>query len=348
MKALFFNQHGSTDNLRYGTVADPQIEDNSYIIKVECASINHLDLWILAGWKGLSLEMPHIGGADICGRISAAGRNCKRFKEGEKVVLSPGFLNNEDNWSKQNLDSLSPQYKIFGEHIKGGFAEYIRAPEHTVYKIPEELNCATAAAALLVGTTAYRMLVSRANLQPGECKNKTILIVGAGGGVNSYSIQLASHLGCKVIALSSSEEKLEKAKALGASLLINYIEKPDWHREVLKSTNGQGVDVVVDNVGKETFTKSIKSLSRGGKLVTVGNTSGHEITFDNRLLFTKQIDMLGSTMGSRNDFEKVLELTTSKQITPCIDSIYPMRDGAEAYKKLEEGSQFGKVILENE
>jgi len=341
VKALHFFDHGSLSNLRFGEVDTPKPKADEVLIKVKAAALNHLDLWVLRGWPGLKIERPHIGGADIAGEIAEVGSEVKNWKTGQAVVVCPGYAADEDDFTKRDDDSLSPSYKIFGEQRNGGFAEYVTAPASCLVEKLENYSFHEAAAPLLVGLTCWRMLFRRAHMKAGE----TLLVVGAGGGVNSFTIQLAASYGAKIIALSSTEEKCAQAIAIGASEVINYKKVPDWSREVRRLTGGRGVDIVIDNVGTQTIAQSINSCARGGRIVTVGNTGGALVEFDNRLIFTKQISILGSTMGSRKDFAELLKFLEQKKPKIQIDSVYTLKDGQEAYKTLVEGRQFGKVIL---
>ncbi len=341
MKALFFTEHGTVDNLQYGDIPTPTIKPDEVLVQVHACSLNHLDLWVLEGWPGLKLEMPHTGGADIAGTIKEVGDSITNWQPGDRVVLNPGFATKEDEFTKRGEECLSPSYKIFGEGLQGGFAKFVKAPAKTLAKIPDNIDFQTAASSLLVSLTAWRMLTTRAKLKAGE----TVLIVGAGGGVNSVSIQIAKHLGAKVIALTSTAKKTEHALSLGAEQVINYRECPGWGKKIQELTNRRGVDVVVDNVGQSTINQSILAVARGGRIVTVGNTSGPVIKIDNRYIFSKQISLIGSTMGSYTDFEQVLKLLWSKAITPVIDSSFPLKDGKNAYNRLEKGEQFGKIML---
>lgn len=341
MKALYFSEHGTVDNLRYGDVAEPVLEPHQALLEVKACAMNHLDLWVLRGWRGLRLSMPHIGGADVAGVIQEVGQNVSGWKKGTRVVVDPGIVTGEDEWTIKGEDSLSPHYRLLGESCQGGFAEFVVVPAQNMVALPDHLDFVSACAPLLVGTTSWRMLKARARLQPGE----TVLIIGAGGGVNSFSIQLSKFVGAQVIALTSSAQKAEKAHALGADHVIDYTKFPEWSREVKNLTKNRGVDVVVDNVGAKTFPESLRAVCRGGRIVTVGNTSGPSIAIDNRLVFGKQVSILGSTMGSHQDFLDMLEVVWSGKIQPVVDKVLPLEDGKVAYQILEEGSQFGKVVL---
>jgi len=341
VKSLHFYDHGGLSNLSYGDLPTPKPQPDEVLIKVKACAVNHLDLWVLRGWPGLRLERPHIGGADIAGTIAELGSEVSEWKVGQEVVVIPGYAELDDEYTARGEDSLSPSYKIFGESRKGGFAEFVAVPAKCLFLKPKSLSFTEAAAPLLVGLTCWRMLLRRAQLKAGE----TLLVVGAGGGVNSFSLQLAVALGVKVIALSSTEEKCAQAISMGASEAINYRKVADWSREVRRLTGGKGADVVIDNVGTQTFSQSINSCARGGRIVTVGNTSGALVEFDNRLVFTKQISILGSTMGSRTDFKELLEFIETRNIRVNIDSVFNLKDGEEAYRALEEGRQYGKVVV---
>ena len=341
MKALFFRQHGDFKNIEFGDVPEPQPAEDEVLVRVRACALNHLDLWVLEGWPGLQLLMPHIGGADITGEIASVGRRVFGWTAGARVAVNPGYCAGEDEWTKRGEDSVSPLYRIFGESRPGGNAEFVTVPANCLIPLPDHISFSHGAAPLLVSLTAWRMLVHRAKLKKGE----TVLVVGAGGGVNSMSIQLARVLGATVIALTSSEDKKKRALALGASEVINYRDMPDWSREVRRITKHRGVDVVIDNVGATTFEQSLRAVARGGRIVTVGNTSGPVVTFDNRLMFTKQISLLGSTMGSAEDFKKVTQHIWDGSLKPVIDCELPLSAGRSAYERLERGEQFGKIVL---
>lgn len=341
MQALFFREHGGAEKLEFGDLYQRELAPGEVRIKVGACALNHLDLWVLAGWPGLSLEMPHVGGSDIAGEIVEVGSEVRGWQTGTRVAVNPGVLTEKDEWTERGEDSVSPGYRIIGEHRRGGFAEFVNVPAKNLVSFPDKLSFAEASAGLLVGITSWRMLMVRAGLKKGH----TVLIVGAGGGVNSFCIQLASHFGAEVIALTSTEEKMALAKQLGAQHTINYREEPNWSKAVWKLTEKRGVDIVVDNVGAATMEQSLRAAARGGAIVTVGNTSGHKVCFDNRLVFAKQLSIIGSTMGSRKDFDDVTKLLWDGSIKPVIDRELPLAEGKRAYEILEEGLQFGKVVL---
>jgi NADPH:quinone reductase-like Zn-dependent oxidoreductase len=285
--------------------------------------------------------MPHITGADIAGEIVSVNAPGGTWTPGTRVIVNPGITTSDDEWTRKGEDSLSPGFKILGEQVNGGLAEFVAVPIANLYRLPDAVPFEEGAAPLLVGLTCWRMLFKRANLRAGE----SVLVVGAGGGVNSLAILLAKAAGANVIALSSTPDKIDKAYRLGASSVIDYTTHQDWPAEVLKLTKGRGVDVVIDNVGAKTFPKSLKSVARGGRIVTVGNTKGYELSFDNRLLFTKQVSVIGSTMGSRQDFTEAMEFIFQNKIKIPIDTVAPLSDGIKMIKRLEDGQQFGKIVL---
>jgi len=341
MKAIFFEKHGEIDTLKYADLPQPEPKSGEALIRVRAVALNHLDVWVRRGWPGLHLEMPHVGGADVAGEIVAINAPGTTWSPGTRVIVNPGILTSEDEWTRKGEDSLSPGYRILGEHTRGGFAEFVSVPVANLFRLPESVSFENGAAPLLVGTTCWRMLFKRAQLRAGE----SVLVVGAGGGVNSLSILLAKAAGAHVLALAGGPEKSERAYQLGASTVIDYTKNQDWHTEVLKVTKGRGVDIVVDNVGSKTMPKSLRSTARGGRIVTVGNTRGYELSFDNRLFFTKQVSLIGSTMGSRQDFIEAMEFIFQNKIQIPIDSVSPLSEGIKMIKRLEDGQQFGKIVL---
>jgi NADPH2:quinone reductase len=345
MKAIYFKEHGDLDKLIYSDYPTPKLKPAHALIKVRACALNRLDLWVLQGWPGLSLDLHagHIGGSDISGEIEQVESSVEHFKVGARVALTPGFIfkGYEDEYTLKGEECLSPKYQIFGETISGGLAEYVLAPLHTLIPMPTHLSFEEAACPLLVATTAWRMLKHRAKLQKGE----TILVLGASGGLNSLCVLLAKDLGAFVIACSSNQQKIEKLKKLGADEVIDYQTNPEWFKEVKRITNKRGVDVVVDNIGASTFNQSLSAAARGGRIVTVGNTSGYQITLDNRQIFGKQLSILGSTMGNYRDCIDAANWAWAKPLSTLISDTIPLSRGIQAYRKLKEASHFGKIIV---
>jgi NADPH:quinone reductase-like Zn-dependent oxidoreductase len=344
MKALYFNQHGGPEVMRYGDVPDRTPKPGEALVQVKAVALNHLDLWVRRGGPAFEkLPKPHIGGADVAGVVTGYGPQGRAAGPalGTRVVIDPGIVTGQDEWTQRGEDSVSAHYHILGEDGWGGCADYVSVPARNVVPIPDTLSFAKAAAPALVFLTAWRMLVRRAQVKAGE----TVAIVGAGGGVNSAAIQLCKHLGATVYAITSTPEKMQKAQDLGADHVINY-KAEDWSKAVFLATDKRGVDVVVDNVGAPTWTQSIRALARGGRLVTVGGTGGPAVEMDLRLVFRKQISVIGSTMGSHQDFLDVMGLIFQGKLQPVIDRVMPLAEGGAAHELLERGEHFGKIVLE--
>jgi NADPH:quinone reductase-like Zn-dependent oxidoreductase len=284
--------------------------------------------------------MPHWCGADVAGEIAELGENVSDWQVGQRVVVDPGVSLVEDEYTRRGEDSVSPGYHILGEHRRGGAAEYLTVPAGNLAAIPDNINYPEAAAPLLVGLTAWRMLMHQAGLRAGE----SVLVVGAGGGVNSMAIQIAKLAGASVYVVAGNAEKSERARQLGADVVLDR-SQVDWGKEIFKLTSRRGVDIVVDNVGQATITKSMQAVARGGRIVIVGNTSGPQAEIDIRFIFGKQISLIGSTMGSHQDFRDVIDLLWAGKIKPVIHQIMPLSEGCDAYKLMEAGEHFGKILL---
>ncbi|MBU0705279.1 MAG: zinc-binding dehydrogenase [Chloroflexi bacterium] len=341
MKALCFYEHGELDVLQYTDVPGPKPGPGEALVRVRACALNHLDVWIRRGWPGLKLEMPHWTGADVAGEVAGLGEGVAGWEVGQHVIVDPGISTREDEFTRRGEHSLSPGYAVLGEHVRGGQAEYVAVPAANLAAIPEGWDFEQAAAPLLTSLTAWRMLIQRAQLRAGE----SVLIVGAGGGVNSMAIQIAKLAGATVYALTSSEAKITKATGLGADVVLNYRENPNWSKTIYKMTGRRGVDVVVDNVGQATLAQSMRAVARGGRIVIVGNTSGPQTEIDVRFIFGKQISIIGSTMGTHQDFCDVVKLLWGRKIKPVVDRVMPLADGKAAFEILEQGEQFGKIVL---
>jgi NADPH:quinone reductase-like Zn-dependent oxidoreductase len=340
MKALYFDEHGELDVVKYGDVPDPKPGPGEVLIRVRACALNFLDIWVRRGWPGLKLEMPHWCGADVAGEIAELGENVSDWQVGQRVVVDPGVSLVEDEYTRRGEDSVSPGYHILGEHRRGGAAEYLTVPAGNLAAIPDNINYPEAAAPLLVGLTAWRMLMHQAGLRAGE----SVLVVGAGGGVNSMAIQIAKLAGASVYVVAGNAEKSERARQLGADVVLDR-SQVDWGKEIFKLTSRRGVDIVVDNVGQATITKSMQAVARGGRIVIVGNTSGPQAEIDIRFIFGKQISLIGSTMGSHQDFRDVIDLLWAGKIKPVIHQIMPLSEGCDAYRLMEAGEHFGKILL---
>jgi len=338
MKAVVFHEHGDLSVLRYEEVPDPAIGPEEVLIRVKATSVNFLDIWVRRGLPGVNL--PHISGADVAGIIEEVGERVEGLEPGQRVIVNPNLPCGRCEYCLAGEDSLCVHYKILGEQTDGGYAEFVKVPARNVILLPEHVPFEEAAAATLVFMTAWRALLSRAGLRPGE----DILILGAGGGVATAAIQIAKLVGARVFVTASSAEKLEGAKRLGADFLINYKEV-EFDKEVRRLTNKRGVDVVVDSIGAETWLKSLRSLAKGGRLVTYGATSGPNPQTEIRLIFWNQLKVIGSTMASTKELHEVLRLLWAGKLKPVIHKVMPLREAAEAQRLLEERKVFGKVVL---
>jgi NADPH:quinone reductase-like Zn-dependent oxidoreductase len=345
MKATVFHKHGAPDVLSYEDIEKPTVGPNQVLLKVKAVALNHLDLFVRAGIPGLNLEMPHILGSDISGEIVELGTDIGAFlQKGQQVLVDPGVSCGVCEFCIRGEESLCPSYGIVGEHFRGGYADYFAIDKANIIPIPKaaSIDLVEVAAIPLTLMTAWRLLVTKAGIRPGD----DILIIGIGGGVALAALQIAKAAGARVIVTSSSDEKLEKSQNLGADLTINHTTTPEYHKELYGMTDGRGVDIVLDSVGQATWARSLKSLRKGGKLVTCGATSGPTAETNINLLFWKQLEILGSTMGSRDELRTALKLVWSGKIRPIVDHVYPLSQAKEAHEKLERGEQFGKLVLQ--
>jgi len=340
MKAVIFHEHGDVNVLKYEEVPEPKISKDEVLIRVKACALNYLDIWVRRGLPGIKLSLPHISGCDIAGVVEQVGADVEDVKVGDRVVVNPGLSCGRCEYCRQGEDSLCVEYKIIGEHVDGGYAELAKAPGRNAFLIPEHISFEEAAAVPLVFLTAWRMLVTKAKVKPGE----DVLILGAGGGVASAAIQIAKLCGARVFVTASTDEKLQKAKELGADVLINY-GKAEFDKEIWRLTNKRGVDVVIDNVGAATWSRSLRSLAKEGRLVTCGATTGPIGETDIRYVFWRQLKIFGSTMGNFKEFSEVLKLVWDGKLKPVIDRVLPLREAAKAQQLMEQRAQFGKLIL---
>ncbi|NOK59711.1 MAG: NADPH:quinone reductase or related Zn-dependent oxidoreductase [Chloroflexi bacterium AL-W] len=342
MKALIFHEHGGLEQLSYTDVPEPVVGTHEVLIQVKAVALNHLDLWVRKGIPGLQLSLPHIGGSDIAGVVVAVGQEVDSAWEGKHVVLNPSLACGKCEFCRAGQQSQCINFHILGEHTSGGMAEYVAAPVENLYPIPDDYPFTQAAAVPLVFQTAWRALIGQTRLKASE----SVLIVGAGGGVASAAIQIARLAGAYVYAVTSSPEKEQNARRLGADETINYKEA-DFAKEIRKRTNKRGVDIVLENVGPATWTQSIRSLAKGGRLVTFGATTGHIGETNLNLLFWNQLHLIGSTMANYAEFDQVMKLIfTHRRLQPVVDRVMPLSEGREAQRILEAGEQFGKLVLE--
>ncbi len=341
MKAIVFYQHGGPEVLQAAELPTPHPGPGEVQVRVHACAMNHLDLWVRRGIPALRLEMPHIPGSDVAGVVTEVGPEVSGVQVGDRVVVNATLSCGECEFCLRGEDNRCRRGAILGEHVRGGYAEYVVVPARNVLKLPGGFPYEEAAAASLVFLTAWHMLITRGGLRPGE----DVLIVGAGGGVNTAALQIAKLAGARVVVVASNPEKAERVRALGADHVIDRSQEPDWSRAVWQWTGRRGVDVVVDNVGRATLAQSMRVVARGGRIVIVGNTSGPEAQIDIRFIFGKQISIIGSTMGSHQDFRDVMALIWAGKLKPVVDRVMPLAEGKRAFELMERGEQFGKIVL---
>jgi len=340
VKAILFHQHGTPDVLKYETVPEPALRGNDVLVRVKACALNHLDLWVRRGLPNVPIPLPHIPGSDIAGEVAKIGSDVANIRVGQKAVLAPLVSCGKCAACLAGLDNHCRQATNLGYMIDGGCGEFVRAPEVNCLPYPENLKWEEAAAIPLVFQTAWHMLITRAELQPGE----DVLVLGAGSGVGSAAIQIAKFFGARVIATAGSDEKLSKAKELGADHLINH-KSQKIRDEVRRITNKRGVDVVFEHVGTASWEDSLASLAPAGRLVTCGATTRYDAKVDLRFLFSRQLSLLGSYMGTKSELHTVMKLVAAGRLKPVVDRIFPLAEAAAAHAYLESGSQFGKVVL---
>lgn len=340
MKAVVINKHGAEDVLELADMPEPEIAANEVLVRVKACALNYLDIWVRKGIRGLELAMPHILGCDIAGVVERVGELVKNTKPGNEVVLSPGLSCMHCEYCLSGRDNLCARYSVLGALANGGYAEFAKAPSVNVITKPANLSFAEAASMPLVFLTAWHMLGERVKLKAGE----TLLVHAAGSGVGSAAIQIGKLLGARVIATASTAEKLDKARGLGADETINYQEE-DFLDAVRRLTHKRGVDVVFEHTGEATWDKSVRSLVRGGRLVTCGATSGFNGNLDIRYLFSRQISLVGSYMGAKAELLEVMKLVEAGKLKPVVDRVLPLEQAADAHRALENRAQFGKIVL---
>jgi len=340
MKAVYITEHGGIDKLIYGELPDPAPEGNEVLVRVRACGVNHVDLWVRRGLPFLKVKFPFIPGGDIAGEVIAAGPGARATTVGARVVLNGGISCGRCERCLSGKDNLCPHYRVLGEDLPGGYAEFVKIPDVNLVPLPEGIPYETAACIPTVFTTAWNMLFDTARLQPGEW----VLIHAGGSGVGSAAIQLARLVGATVITTAGSDEKLEKAKALGAQYLINY-KKQDFLHEVRRITGKRGVDVVFEHIGEEVWERSLLCLTTGGRLVTCGATSGYQAKTDLRHVFFRHLQILGTKVGSKATLFTILRLVEEGKLQPVLDRVLPLKEAREAHRLLEARQVFGKVVL---
>lgn len=343
MKAFVLRATGGLEHTAVAEVPEPRAPGHGEVrVALRAAALNHLDLFVVNGLPGLPRSLPHIMGSDAAGIVDQVGEG-SAWKSGDAVMVNPGISDYTCEFCRNGEHSLCVEYAILGEHLPGLMAEYVTVPAHNLGRIPTldpVLTWPEAAAFSLVSLTAWRMVVTRAAVQAGEW----VLVWGIGGGVSLAAMRIAKLLGARVIATSSSDAKLERARALGADVTLNHRTQSVF-KEVRALTAKRGVDVVVENVGEATWADSLRSLAKGGRIVTCGGTSGPKLMTDVRPLFWHQFSILGSTMGNAREYAAVVEQLGRGQLRPIVDAVFPLVDARQAFERLERGDQLGKVAV---
>jgi NADPH:quinone reductase-like Zn-dependent oxidoreductase len=338
MNAVRIHQFGGPEVLRYEDAPDPKPRKDQVLIRVKACAMNHLDLWVRKGLPGVNL--PHILGSDVAGEVVEAGEYVSGFKTGQRVLLAPMHFCNRCAKCVAGLQNQCPEFTVLGNLVDGGNCELIAAPAVRVIPVPDHLDFNQAASVPLVFLTAWHMLVGRAGIRPGQ----TVLVLGASSGVGIAAIQVAKLFQARVITTAGSENKLEKALALGADHGINHYQQR-ISEEVKKLTNREGVDIVIEHVGPATWEESMKCLKPAGILVTCGATTGPNVSFDLRFLFTRHLSLLGSYMGTMGELHEVLGHVFAGRLKPVVDRTFPMKEVRAAHDYMEKSQMFGKVVL---
>ena len=338
MKAVRFHAHGGPDVLRYEEAPDPIPGTGDALVRVRACALNHLDLWQRRGMERVQIPFPHISGADVAGEVIATPHG--EHPPGRRVMLQPGISCGRCTACLDGRDNECAKYDVLGYRCDGGYAEIVKVPVQNLIAIPDAIGFVEAAAFPLAFLTAWHMLITRAKLHAGE----DVLVLGAGSGVGQAAIQIAWRHGARVFATAGTNEKLVRARQLGAYEVVNH-SADDLPAKIRQFTNGRGVDVVVEHVGTATWDRSLKSLTRGGRLVTCGATTGHDAQIDLRVLFTRQISLLGSYMGRKGELMRAAQFFFAGELRPVVDKTFPLAEAAEAQRRLEGREQFGKIVL---
>jgi NADPH:quinone reductase-like Zn-dependent oxidoreductase len=342
MRAALFRQHGGPEVMEVAEVPDPVAGPGQVLVRVKAAALNHLDIWVRRGLPALKVPFPHILGGDACGEVAALGPGAQGVKEGDRVVINPGITCGRCARCLSGQDNLCPHFKMVGEHTWGAEAELIALPAVNLALAPTGPSDAELASLPIATMTAWQMLLDKARVQ----RHESVLVMAAGSGVGVAAIQIAKLHGAHVIAASSSDDKLAKARELGADEVVRYGEGVDLGMELRKMTGKRGVDVIIESLGGPLFPSLIRSLAQGGRLVTCGNTAGYEATIDLRYVFWRQLSILGSTMAPKSALLPILRLVGEGKLKAIVDRALPLDQVVEAHRALEGRGVFGKVVLQ--
>ena len=340
MKSIRIHEHGGIDKLIYEDAPEPVISSGKVIINVKACALNHLDIWVRQGLPNTDFHLPRIPGSDISGIVAEVGEGVTGVQSGDEVLLFPAYFCGSCEVCLSGRQTFCDSYSAFGTILDGGNAEYISVPERNVISKPENLDFNESAAFPLVFLTAWHMLVSLGKVKEGD----KVLVHAAGSGVGMAAIQIARLFCARVYTTSSSDAKLEKAKEIGADVTINY-DSEDFLKSIKNDTDGEGVDIVIEHIGPATWKNSVKSLKKGGRLVTCGATTGPVVDLEIRRIFSKQISILGSYMGYLSELHDIIRYISSGALKPIVDKVYDLKNTAEAHKRMELREHFGKIVL---
>ena len=338
MRAARFHAHGGPDVLRYEEAPDPAAAPGQVVVRVRACALNHLDLYQRRGLERVTIPFPHISGADVSGEVADAPGG--EFAAGTRVLLQPGLSCGRCAACLGGIDNMCARYDVLGYQSDGGYAELVRVPAVNVVPMPDHVSFVDAAAFPLTFLTAWHMLVGRAKVTAGE----TVLVLAGASGVGQAAIQLAKLFGARVIATAGSDAKRARARDLGADDVIDHYGA-DIATEARRLTGRRGVDIVVEHVGQATWAKSVRALAPGGRLVTCGNTTGWDAAIDLRFLFSRQLSLLGSYMGTKGELLQAAPLFFAGRLRPLVDAVLPLSAAAEAHRRLEAGDVVGKLVL---
>jgi 2-desacetyl-2-hydroxyethyl bacteriochlorophyllide A dehydrogenase len=340
MKAVLFRQHGGPDKLSYEDLPTPTIGLDDVLVRVKACALNHLDIWVRKGNPAYPMPVPHVLGSDAAGTVEQVGSNVDSVSVGQRVFVSPGISCWKCEYCLAGRDNFCRSYSLLGAMMHGGYAEYVKVPFRNVLPMPENLSFEQAAAFPLVSVTASHMLFALAGLQHGE----TVLIMGAGSGVGMMAIQMAKLAGARVMTTVGSDDKIPKAVILGADAVINHAKEKVADRVKLL-TEGRGVDVVIEHIGPEVWDSSLESLAKGGRLITCGATTGGDVKLNLRYVFSRQLTIKGSYMGTRAELVKAAEMMGQGRLISVIDRTFPLQQARAAQELMESRKFFGKIVL---
>ncbi len=340
MKAVVFHEHGGPEKLQYEDRPDPQIKSDEVLVRVKACALNHLDIWIRQGIPSYKIALPHISGSDVAGIVEQVGSGVSGVTKGQRVFVSPGLNCGTCEQCRAGRDNLCPSFGVLGAKTDGGYAELVAVPGRNVLPIPGSLTFEHAAAFPLVSVTAWHMLFTLAGVHARD----TVLVMGAGSGVGSMAVQMAKLAGARVITTVGSEDKISKATQLGADVVLNHSTE-DVPARIQEVTEGRGVDVVIEHIGPQVWEQSLRALAKGGRLVTCGATTGGEVKLDLRYLFSRQLTVKGSYMGTKAELVEAAALIGGGKLKPIVDRVYPLKEARAAQEQMLSRKLFGKLVL---